>query len=298
MDRLSALQVFITIVEQGSLSGAAKALDIERTKVSRYLGELEDWVGTRLLHRTTRNQSLTEAGEQTLLRAYQIDSLTSDINTIIDRQNDTLSGRLRISSAYSMVDVFLLEAVNEFCAQWPQVQIELIVADRNIHLIEEGIDLAVRISNDLDPNIVAKKIGVCRSVIVASPQYLATQHTPTNPNSLHGHNCLSYSYFGKREWHFYREGQIQSVAVSGQLTSNISNILLKATLEGVGISQQPLASVSPLIQSGQLIHLLPDWEPKKLDVHFVYSSRKQMTLLHRRFIDFVVDKMSRNSIWI
>ncbi|CED71110.1 HTH-type transcriptional regulator, LysR-family [Aliivibrio wodanis] len=298
MDRLSALKVFITIVEQGSLSGAAKLLDIERTKVSRYLSELEDWVGTRLLHRTTRNQSLTQAGEKTLQRAYQIDFLTGDINTIIDRQNDTLSGRLRITSSYAMVDVFLLEAINEFCTLWPQVQIELIVADKHINLIEDGIDLAVRISNDLDPNIVAKKIGICRSVIVASPQYLlANEVEITTPKSLIEHNCLSFSYFGKHEWSFYRENENENVAISGRLIANNSNILLKATLDGAGISYQPLACAWPLIQSGKLVQLLTDWEAKNLDVHLVYSNRKQMTLLHRRFIDFVSNKMSLNSLW-
>lgn len=297
MDRLSALKVFIIIVEQGSLSGAAKLLDIEKTKVSRYLCELERWVGTRLLHRTTRTQSLTEAGEKTLTHAYQIDSIASDINSIIDQQNNSLSGRLRISCAYYMVDAFLLEAVDEFCTKWPQVEIELIVTDRDTHLIEEGIDLAVRTSNHLDLNVVAKKIGMCRSVVVASPQYLLVNDMPITPKSLVEHNCLSFSYVDKRKWHFYREDNLEIVTISGQVTSNVSNILLKATLSGVGISQQPLVSSWPLIQSGQLVQLLSDWELKKNGVYLVYASRKQMTLLHRKFIDFITVKMSNDEFW-
>lgn len=129
MDRLEALRAFVAIAEQGSLSGAANVLEIERTKVSRYLSELEEWVGSRLLHRTTRKQSLTDAGEQTLALAYQMLSLSNEVSAIRDRQNNTLSGKLRIASAYSLIEHFLLQAVEAFCAQWPEVQIELLVAD-------------------------------------------------------------------------------------------------------------------------------------------------------------------------
>ncbi|NAW57414.1 MULTISPECIES: LysR family transcriptional regulator [unclassified Vibrio] len=297
MDRISALKIFVSIVEQGSLSAAAKHLDIERTKVSRHLSELEEWVGTRLLHRTTRTQSLTEAGEQTLERAYQILNLTDDIGAISDRQHNTLSGRLRITCSYSMIDAFLLAAINDFCALWPKVQIELVVADRSIHLVEEGIDLAVRISNDLDPNVIARQIGVCRSVVVAAPEYLSKHGTPDSLQALRAHSCLTFSYFGKSEWHFDKGGNSESVPVTGQLTANISTILLNATLSGGGVSMQPLASVQPYIRSGELVPLLTDWEPRQLGVHLVYSNRRQVTTLLRQFIDFVVERMHREPVW-
>ncbi|WP_367989358.1 LysR family transcriptional regulator [Vibrio sp. NTOU-M3] len=297
MDRISALKVFVAIVEQGSLSGAANHLDMERTKVSRYLTVLEEWVGTRLLHRTTRKQSLTEAGEQTLERAYQILNLTDDIHSIVDKEHNTLSGRLRITSSYSMIDAFLLSAINDFCRLWPKVAIDLVVADRSVHLVEEGIDLAVRISNDLDPNIVARQVGVCRSVVVATPKYLEENGWPETLQSLRQHQCLSFSYFGKGEWLFEKAGIPESVEVMGHLTANISNILLRATLEHHGVSMQPVAAAQPYIESGHLQPLLTDWEPKQLGVHLVYSNRKQVTPLLRQFIDFVVERMEGDPLW-
>ncbi len=297
MDRIIALKVFVTIVEQGSLSAASSRLDMERTKVTRYLAVLEEWVGTRLLHRTTRKQSLTEAGEQTLERAYQILNLTDDIHAIADQEHNTLSGRLRITGSYSMIDAFLLKAINEFCHHWPGVDVDLVVANRSVHLVEEGIDLAVRISNDLDPNVVARQVGTCRSVVVATPQYLDKEGIPDTPQSLRQHRCLSFSYFGKGEWHFERAGEHESVPVKGQLTANISSILLNATLDHRGISLQPLPSADPYIKTGQLIPVLTDWEPTQLGVYLVYSNRKQVTPLLRQFIDFVVAKMAADPLW-
>lgn len=297
MDRLEALRAFVAIVEQGSLSGAANVLDIERTKVSRYLNELEGWVGGRLLHRTTRKQSLTDAGERTLALAYQMLSLSSEVSAIRDQQNNTLSGKLRITAAYSLIDSFLLDTVEEFCCQWPQVQIELLVADSSTHLIEEGVDLALRITNELAPGLIARKIGVCRSALVATPAYLKQFGCPQVPSQLAQHRCLSFSYFGKNRWFLTRDGVREVVDIHGPITANISTIVLSATLHSRGISQQPFAAVAQHIEQGELVVVLPNWQPDELGVHLVYSSRKQITPLHRQFIEFVCQKMAENALW-
>ncbi|HDY7695772.1 TPA: LysR family transcriptional regulator [Vibrio vulnificus] len=297
MDRLEALRAFVAIAEQGSLSGAANVLEIERTKVSRYLSELEEWVGSRLLHRTTRKQSLTDAGEQTLALAYQMLSLSNEVSAIRDRQNNTLSGKLRIASAYSLIEHFLLQAVEAFCAQWPEVQIELLVADSSTHLIEEGVDLAVRITNDLAPGLIARQMGVCRSALVATPAYLEQFGHPQQPSDLPAHRCLSFSYFGKNRWYLTRDNRRESIDIQGPITANISTIVLSATLHGSGISQQPYAAVAPHLAQGCLLPVLPDWQPDELGVYLVYSSRKQITPLHRQFIDFICQRMASDPLW-
>lgn len=197
MDKLEAMNVFVTIVERGSLSAAAEHLDLSRTKVTRYLGELESWMDTRLLHRTTRRLSLTSAGKETLEVARELLALEASLAGIRNQNREDLKGQLRITASYSIVDSFLMDAINRFITKWPEVSIDVISTDQTVNLVESRIDLAIRITNELTPNIVAKQLGECRSVICASPQYLQKKGTPANAQDLAHHNCLSFSYFGR-----------------------------------------------------------------------------------------------------
>lgn len=250
MDRLTALHVFTTIVERGSFSAAAAHLDISRAKVSRYLSELETWMDARLLHRTTRSLSLTAPGEETLKVAYQLLGLTESLDDIRTKSSSELKGRLRITASFSLVESFLIAAIGEFTAKWPQTSVEILSTDDSVNLVESRIDLAIRITNDLDPTIIARHIGECRSVICASPEYLKNNGTPYDVQSLANHNCLSFAYFGRSSWFFNGPNGAESVPISGNVSANTSEVLLAATKRGFGVSLQPLASVKPLINSG------------------------------------------------
>lgn len=297
MDRLTALRVFVTIVEQGSLSRAADNLDMSRAKVSRYLTELESWMDVRLLHRTTRRLSLTAPGEETLEVAYQLLGLTNTLDGIRNQNTSELKGQLRITASYSLIDSLLMEVVGSFVSKWPKTAIDILATDDSVNLIDSRIDLAIRITNDLEENVVARRIGECRSIVCATPEYLQKRGKPIDVQSLVHHNCLSFAYFGRSAWVFDGPNGPESVAISGNISANISEVLLSATLRGHGISLQPASTVMPLIETGHLIELLPEWTPKTLGVYVVYANRKQVTPLQRKFIDFLAEEIKRFPYW-
>lgn len=297
MDRLTALRVFVSVVEQGSLSGAGEKLDMSRAMVSRYLAELESWMGARLLHRTTRRLSLTGPGEEALNRARAMLALGEEMEQIAVKGDDAPKGQLRITSSYSLSEALLVGAANDYLAQYPGTAIDILLLDRTVNLVEERIDLAVRITNDLDPNLVARRLGTCHSVVCASPAYLANHPAPQKVQDLALHNCLTYTYFGKSLWEFNGPDGPESVPVSGNLSANISNLLLEATLGGAGISLQPRYSAQPYLERGELVPLLTQWQPKRLGVYGVYATRKQMSPLLRSFLDFLLARMAANPLW-
>ena len=297
MDRLEAMNVFVTIVERGSLSAAAEHLELSRTKVTRYLGELEGWMDTRLLHRTTRSLSLTNAGKETLEIARELLALEESLSGIRNQNRQQLKGQLRITASYSIVDSFLIDAISRFIDQWPEVSIDIISTDETVNLVASRIDLALRITNELTPNIVARQLGECCSVICVSPQYLQNKGTPLDAQDLAHHNCLSFSYFGRTTWTFDGPNGPESVPIKGSISANTPEVLLSATLKGNGISLQPFPMVETLLRDGQLIQLLPEWNPKTLGVHAIYGTRKQVTPLLRAFIDHLSSEMENSTSW-
>ena len=291
MDRIVAAEVFVAIVERGSLSAAAEGLDMSRAMVTRYLAQMEDWSGARLLHRTTRRMGLTPAGEATLVRCRQILEIAAQMAVADGPEADTPRGLLRIACAQSLAQEVLSAAVTAFLRRYPQTAVDLVVDNRTINLVEERIDLAVRITNDLDPNLIARRLGTCESVVVAAPSYLAVHGTPRRVEDLAVHNCLTYSYFGKSLWKFTdtKTGASSDVPVSGNLSANESMALLAAAREGAGVALQPAFAAAPPIAAGQLVRLLPEHVPQALGIHGVYSSRRQMPAALRAMLDFLVE---------
>ncbi|WP_199026684.1 LysR family transcriptional regulator [Ralstonia sp. ASV6] len=291
MDRIRAAEVFVAIVERGSLSAAADGLDMSRAMVTRYLAEMEAWSGARLLHRTTRRIGLTPAGEAALVRCRQILEIAAQMAAADGPEADTPRGLLRVACAQSLAQEVLSAAVTAYLRRYPQTAVDLVVDNRTINLVEERIDLAVRITNDLDPNLIARPLGTCESVVVAAPAYLAAHGVPRRVEDLAVHNCLTYSYFGKSLWRFTdaKTGRSSDVPVSGNLSANESMALLAAAREGAGVALQPAFAAAPLIASGQLVRLLPEHVPLALGIHGVYSSRRQMPAALRAMLDFLVD---------
>ncbi|CAB3778703.1 LysR family transcriptional regulator [Pararobbsia alpina] len=291
MDRLVAAKVFIAIVEGGSLTAAADALDMSRAMVTRNLAQMEEWAAARLLHRSTRRLSLTPAGEITLARCHQLLEIAGQMTVLDGSEADTPRGLIRVACAQILAQQVLGAALTQYLRQYPQTAVDLVVNGRAVNLVEERIDLAVRITNELDPNLISRPLGVCESVVCASPAYLAAHGTPQRVEDLAHHNCLTYSYFGKSLWKFTdaKTGELASVPVSGNLSANESMALLAAAREGAGIALQPLFAAAPLIKSGELVRLLPRYLPQTLGIHGIYSSRRQMPLALRAMLDFLVD---------
>jgi DNA-binding transcriptional LysR family regulator len=297
MDRLTATRVFVEVVERGSQTAAAEALEMSRAMVSRYLSELEAWVGARLLHRTTRKLSLTGAGEQLLGQCREMLAMAEAMQSVSRHEDAAPRGTLRIACSQSLAQAWLVHALDEFIRLYPQVSVDLLVGSQAVNLVEARIDLALRITNQLDPNLIARQLAVCRSVVCATPAYLARHGTPQRPEDLAQHNCLSYAYFGRSIWEFSRAGEPHAVAVSGNLSANETMVLLEAALADTGISLQPRYSVSAQLRSGALVQLLPGYEPQQLGVHALYGTRRQMPPALRALLDFLIERLADEPDW-
>ena len=311
MDRLTAAQVFKEIAERGSMIAAADALDMSRAMVTRYLAEMEQWCGARLLHRTTRRVSLTAAGEVTLARCREMLALAEGMNTAADP--DTPHGLLRLASSHSLAQTALAGAVAAFLRRYPRTAIDLQVDNRAVNLVEQRIDLAIRITNGLEPNLIARRLGDCDSVVVAAPSYLVEHPAPRHPAGLAQHNCLTYSYFGKSVWRFAPQpgqaagtrggeagegsGALQ-VPVGGNLSANESMALLAATVEGAGVALQPRFAAAPLLASGRLVELLPAWRPQQMGIYGIYTSREHMPPALRAMLDHLLDWFAHDPVWL
>jgi len=268
---------------------------MSRAMVTRYLAEMEEWAGARLLHRTTRRLGLTAAGEVTLARCRELLALAGAIPAAGDAGAGEPRGLLRVACAQFLAQAALAEALAGFLREYPQVTVDLQVDNRAVNLVEQRIDLAIRITNALEPNQIARKLGECRSMLAAAPAYLAQHGAPTEPQDLARHNCLAYSYFGKSVWTLARDGEPpQEVPVGGNLSSNESMALLAAAGEGAGIAMQPRFVVQPLVAAGRLVQVLPDWQPQALGIHAIYTSRQHMPPALRALLDYLAAWFARH----
>ncbi|NLQ21625.1 LysR family transcriptional regulator [Shewanella sp. S-1] len=306
MDRLEAAKVFVTIVECGSMISAANALDMSRSMVTRYLSEMEEWSGARLLHRSTRSLSLTPAGEQVLDYCHRLLELANEVPAVSHAAVAIPRGLLRISCSQFLAHQILAAVVQQYLASYPQASVNFHVSSQTVDLVAERIDLAIRITNELDPNLIARRLGECESVVCAAPSYLAARAAVLHPEDLTQHNCLTYSYFGDVMWRFYQtdvgakqaqalnadpksnQGQAFNVPVNGNFSANDSMVVLNATLAGEGIAMQPLWAAKPYLDSGQLVPLLTEFKPQSLGVYGVYQSRKHMQPALRVMMDMLV----------
>ncbi|SFN38198.1 LysR family transcriptional regulator [Xenorhabdus japonica] len=297
MDRITAARVFITIVEQGSLIAAADRLDMSRAMVSRYLAEMEKWVGVRLLHRTTRKIGLTSAGENAYQRSLKLMELAEGMPVQQSLEAQTLKGLLRVSCSQSLGISALAVAIPEFMRMYPQIAVNLQINNKAVNLIEERIDLAIRITNNLEPNLIARPLSTCHSIVCAAPSYLVGKSIPQNPADLTSHNCLTYNFFGKSLWVFEKQHENYSVPVSGTLSANESTVLMEAILQGAGIAMQPYYSVSSYLMSGQLVELLPDYQPQAMGIYGLYASRQNMPSTLRVLLDFLASWFTTSTYW-
>ena len=295
---MTAMTVFVEVAERGSLTAAAEALEMSRAMVTRYLAELEDWLGARLFHRTTRRINLTSAGEQALERCRRLLELGEDLQAAVGENADApLRGQLRITCSTSFGQSQLALAVADYVARFPGVRIDMLMVDRTVNLIEERIDLAIRITHELDPSLIARRLSVCRSLLCATPAYLAAHGTPQRPEDLVRHNCLTHHFVGKSLWQLRRNGRDIAVTVGGSISANEASVLLQAVRADAGIAMLPTYQLASLIRSGELIAVLPDYEVPPMGIYAVYASRRQIPALVRSFLDFLSARFGEAPDW-
>ncbi|MDF0604831.1 LysR family transcriptional regulator [Neisseriaceae bacterium TC5R-5] len=290
MDRLTAMRVFIEVSDRGSLTQAAEELDMSLATVSRYLASLENWLGARLLHRTTRRISLSDAGQEALPFCRQLLELAQEIEVVTGNRRHAPSGKLRITTSLSFAQAQLTGAIVEFQKSYPGIEVELLVADRTIDLVAERIDLAIRITNVLDEQLLARRLTTCRSVLCAAPDYLQRHGYPATPQELSQHSCITHAFGSGTEYHLQQQQQNLRISVSGQVFSNETAILRQAALAGGGIALLPTYYVVDDICSGALIPLLSDCKPETMDIHAVYLSRQHQPQALRLLIEFLAQR--------
>jgi DNA-binding transcriptional LysR family regulator len=290
MDRLTAARTFVTVVEHGSLTQAADRLDMSTAMVSRYLAAAEAWLGVRLLHRTTRRISLTEAGQAALPSCRQLLDLAEEVQHLAGEVSRVPAGRLRITCAPSFAEAQLAPALADFQVLHPQVSFSLLAVDRSIDLAAERIDLAVRITNSLEPTMIARALATCRSVLCASPAYLRAHGEPRTAESLQAHHCLTHAIVGAAQFRFRRKGRLIEVPVTERLSTNDTAVLRSAVMQGAGIGILPTYFVGQDLRERRLVRVLPDLEPETLGIHAILLSRQHQPLAIRLLIDFLAQR--------
>lgn len=293
MDRLTAMQVFVEVAHSGSFSATADKLDMSRAMVTRYVGELEQWLGARLLQRTTRSVTLTDAGENCLRRSQQMLALVQDVEEETQSHDDALRGQLRITCSMSFAYAQMAAAVVDFLQLHPQLKIDLNASEGALNLVEARIDLAIRISAEPDPALIGRVLAPCTSVLVASPAYLAAHGVPQLPADLATHRCLSYANFGKSVWTFSRGDDHARVSVGSYFSANEATALLQGVLAGGGIALQPSYLANPHLQDGSLQVVLPDWKVPDMAIYALYPSRKHLSPAVRALLDFLVERFAQ-----
>lgn len=292
MDRLTAMEVFVEVAQSGSFSATADKLDMSRAMVTRYVAELEQWLGARLLQRTTRSVTLTDAGESCLRRSLQMLALKENVEEETTVEGSELRGQLRLTCSTSLAYAQLAAAITDFLQQHPKLKVDLNASESTLNLVEARIDLAIRISAEPDPLLIARPLAACESVLVASPAYLARHGVPHNPADLSVHRCLSYANFGKSTWHLRRGAEHQSVGVTSHFSANESTALLQAALAGAGIALQPTYLANPHLATGALQAVLPDWTLPTMTIYALYPSRKNLSPAVRTLVDFLVQRFA------
>ena len=292
MDKFSAMRLYCRIIETGHLSAAADDLNLAKGTVSKQLAQLEAYLGGRLLNRTTRKLTPTEAGLVYYEKAKSILEAVEESECVISGLTHEPRGTLKITAPMSFGTLYLAPLLARYHQAFPQVEVKLSMYDRQVDPVEEGYDLVIRIAELLDSVLIARRLATCHRVICASPDYLALNGTPETPEALEDHACILYSYqrtsSGNRWDLINREGEKTRVAVSGPLSANNGELICDALINGMGIAYLPTFVVGDAIRSGRLQIILPDWRPKLIDISLLYASNKHLSAKVRTFVDFAV----------
>ena len=294
MDQLQAMRVFSKVVEAGGFARAAERLGLSASAVSRHVADLEAHLRVRLLNRTTRRFSLTESGQAFLERLQQLLADLDEAEQAATRSAVRPHGTIRLNAALAFGVVYLAPLLHRYLERFPEVRVDVTLGDRVVDLVEEGYDVALRIGELRQANLVARRLGSTRLVACAAPEYLRQRGTPTSPADLAGHDCLSYTYASALgEWRFRdAAGHEHAPRVSGRLQSNNGNLLRDAALAGGGVVILPSFLVSDDLRAGRLTQVLPAWRTREFPISAVYASRKHLSAKVRSFVDFLAESFA------
>ena len=297
MDRVTSMTAFATVVNSRSFAAAAHRLNMSPAMVTNHVRALEERLGARLLNRTTRKLSLTEAGksyfDQCALILAQIEAADSSVSEL----QAVPRGTLHLNAA-NVLSHSVAPLIGEFSAAYPEITIDLTVTDRMVDMVEDGIDLAIRFNQPPDSSLIVRRLGQFRVILCAAPEYLAKHGEPAQPSDLSRHTCLAYAYRGfdklAHEWPLNGPGGQVTVPVTGNLHTNNIETMLSAAYEGRGIAMLTSCSAAGALASGRLVRVLPEWHSGEFPIIALYPHRQYIPAKVRSFLDFASKHFAAN----
>ena len=299
MDRFENMNTFIKVVEAGSITGAADRLGVAKSAVSRRLKELEEYLGVELFHRTTRRMNLTDTGRSFYHQASRILEDVLEAELAASQVHAELQGSLKVALPLSFGLMHLGPAINEFLRAHPRIEFDLDFNDREVDLITEGFDLAIRIARLPDSSLIARRLASIQSVMCASPAYLQQMGTPRTAEDLINHHCLVYSLIpGYENWHLNDpNGKQVKVRIRPYLKATNGEFLRDAAVDGQGIVLMPAFIVYREIERGALVTLLGNYEHPQMDAYAIYPQTRHLSQRVRAFVDFLVTRFDGTPYW-
>ncbi|MBL8482289.1 MAG: LysR family transcriptional regulator [Rhodocyclaceae bacterium] len=292
MDKLRAMATFVRIVESGSFSAAAAALGESLSSVVRSLAALEAALGVRLLNRTTRRIALTDEGRDYFARCQRVLAEVEDAEAMLSARRQTPSGRLALTAPVRFGNLHVVPMLTAFLLDHAEMRAELLLVDRVVDMLEEGLDLAFRIGHLPDSSLVAVKLGETRRVVCAGAAYLTAHGRPREPQDLAAHRCLRFTGLGSgTDWEFAANGKTFTVGVSGSYTTNHVDAALAACSAGLGCGRFLGYQVADALASGQVVRLLQEFEPPPLPIQLLYPHTRLLSPRVRAFVDWVVPRL-------
>ncbi len=290
MNEFGAIPVFVAVVENDGFSAASRVLGISKSAVSKRINQLENHLGVRLLHRTTRKLSLTEAGERYFEHAAQALTAAGQAEDAVTELQGEPQGKLKISSPMSFGRLHVAPLIPIFMKRYPKILIDLVMDDRNIDLVAEGFDLAIRSGDMPASTLIARKLAPLRQVLCASPDYIDRYGMPVTPSELSERNCILFSYSGDaNEWTLNKDGKSEAVLVSGSYRVNNSEAILVALREGIGIGRLPTFVAGPDVKEGNLVRILESYHIPDHTFYAVFPERQYLPAKVRVFLDFSIN---------
>lgn len=294
MDRLDAMHMFVRVAELGSFSAAAQQLDLARSVVTRQIAALEAHLGVKLMARSTRRLALTSAGTAYLEKCRVILNLVEAAETDVAEERMTPRGSIRIGLPLSYGLKRLAPLLLEFSQRYPEVSLDMDYTDRRVKLIEEGIDLSIRITRRLEAGDIARRIGTGYMHVIAAPDYLARHGRPQHPSELIHHECLGYTAAGlNHTWQFLVDGQLEGFPVRSRINANNGDVLTDAAAQGLGVTCQPDFITEPYLADGRLTTILVDFPIPELGIYAMLPSNRHVPHRVRVLMDFLSERLGR-----
>ena len=299
-DYLNDLLVFVQVVDLKSFSGAARATGSTKSAVSKQVKRLEDALGARLLNRTTRHLGVTEIGQSVYVHGVRIAEEAAALRSAVDDLQDKPRGRLRVTTSVAFGNMHLTRLISEFLAIYPDIRVSLTLSDRYVDVVDEGFDIAIRLTSKPIESFVARRLSGIKYVLCAAPEYLRRHPPITCVDDLAAHNCLLNGHTQSELWKFTREDKEYSVKVGGQFTVNSSESMRVAVLNGGGISLLPTFAVSEDLKAGRLCVALPDYTIEGgfgNSIYAIFMPSKFLAQKVRVFVDFLVARFEAGGDW-